>query len=376
MTDGLGRLLLDTLRFTPGDAASLRERWAHPRVAARGAAIAAWAAWEDAELWLRRRLHDLEILERAPASLRDALQRAGHRAAQAHLAIDAETERVVTALAAADVPCLLIKGQARRAMAPPSLLDTRRTSDVDILIRASDAMDAWDALRAGGYAPLAPHPDAPPPRSDMWGESRHHLRPLVRPGGVAVELHVSTSWELPPAAAWERLSATAREYAWRGLTVRCPSATELLWHALTHAKVETPTAWRLRFWLDGSTAMVLAPVDWDVITGRLATPETPGPLSLPWLHAAAALAGVTPPPALAARPYPLKRILQWRLAVYQRRALGRALREKLIDEATRTEAGFGLAPLVAGRAVTVRARRRVATIAARLGYALWRAAFA
>jgi hypothetical protein len=62
------------------------------------------------------------------------------------------------------------------------------------------------------------------------------------------------------------------------------------------------------------------------------------------------------------------------VSVYGRRALGRALREKLIDEATRAEADIGLAPAVAGRGVTLHARRRLATIAARLGYALWRAA--
>jgi hypothetical protein len=374
VTERLGRLLLDTLRLVPGDADALRRRWTAPDVLARAAAIATWSAWEGTALWLRRRLADLDVLPRLPGALAEPLRRAGLRAAQAHLAIDAETEQVVRLLGAHEIACLLIKGPARRVVAPPALSDTRGTSDVDLLIPATEAARAWSLLRAAGYAPLAPHPGAPPPRTEMWGESQHHLRPLVRPGGVAVELHVSTSWELPPAVAWERLSATARAYPWRGLTVRCPSGTELLWHALTHAQIADPVAWRLRFWLDAATAMAVEPPDWDVIAVRLGGPESPGPTAALWLDAAAALAGVVLPPAIAPRRYPLERMLTWRVSVYGRRALGRALREKLIDEATRAEAGIGLAPAVAGRGVTLHARRRLATIAARLGYALWRAA--
>jgi len=189
-----------------------------------------------------------------------------------------------------------------------------------------------------------------------------------------VELHVSTSWELPPDVAWERLSTTAREHGWRGLTVRCPCGTELLWHALTHAGVGGPNAWRLRFWLDGATALALEPIDWSLIAERLAGPESPGPAATRWLHAAASLAGMPLPPELSPRPYPLADILQWRVSVWRRESWGRAVREKLLDEATRTEAGISLAPLAGGRGFMVHVRRRLATIAARLGYLLWRAA--
>src|SRR5688572_22283011 len=358
MSDATGQLLLDTLRLIPGDARALRARWMSAATRSRARAIASWAAFEDCELWLRRRLADLDVLNAVPSELREPLQQAARRAAQAHLAIDEEAVRVITLLGDANVPVILIKGQARRAALPKALGDTRRTSDIDLLIPWQHAEAAWRLLRDRSFQAVPVPPWVPPPHREMWGTSRHHLRPLIGPGGVAVELHVSTSWELPPPDAWERLAASAREHGWRGLTVRCPSGTEMLWHALTHAKIGTPEAWRVRFWLDGATAMALEPIDWTVIETRLASPESPGPQSLRWLHAASRVAGRTLPDGLARRPYPLARMLDWRLGVC-RPHWGRAVREKLVDEATRSEAHIG-----------------VANIAARLGYGLWRAATA
>jgi hypothetical protein len=373
---GTGRLLLETLQFATPDAASLRARWAEPQVVRRGAAMAAWARWEGAALWLHRRLSDLGILPQLSAALREALQRAAHLAAQAHLAIDAETERVVAALRDAAVESILIKGSARRVLARPPLSDTRRTSDVDVLIPVAAAERAWRALRAAAYAPIPGPPGTPPPRGDMWGASRHHLWPLARPGGAAVELHVSTSWELAPEDAWRRLSASATSHQWRGLALRCPAPTELLWHALTHAEIHDPAGWRLRFWLDAATALALGPVEWSLIEPRLGTPELPHrDAGRRWLQAASTLAGIVLPAALESRDrYPLQRIVQWRLALQATPLLGRALREKLVDESTRAEMGAGLAPPAPGRALSLQLRHRAATVAARLGYIVWRAA--
>lgn len=370
----MGPLLVETLRLAAenGNAAPLRARWTDPDVPRLAGAIAAWAAWEGGELWLRTRLAELEVAP--PPSLAEALRLAGLRAAQAHLAIEAEGARVHGLLAKAGVPTLLIKGLARRAGAPARLRDTRATSDVDILMRASDAELAWRALHDAGYEPLALLPGAPALRGKMWGESRHHLRPLARAGGASVELHVSTSWELPPDEAWQRLSATARELRWADQTVRIPSPTEMAWHALTHAKLERASAWRLWFWLDAATALALGTIDWQTIVDRLGSPESPEPdAARRWLGVAADLAGVALPPALApTRPYPWARMLQWRLGAFASR-WGRAVRSKLVEEATRAEAGLGLVPLADRGALPVHLRRRLASVAARLVYAVWSA---
>ena len=371
MSGALGALLLDTLRLSSDDgaAATLRGRWSEPRIVRDAAAIAAWAAWEGAELWLRARLIELEV--DPPAPLAEPLRHAALRAAQGHLAIDAEGARVAALLQDAGIPVFLIKGLARRAVMPARLSSTRATSDVDILVPGSSVAQAWQTLRAAGYEPFAQPPGAAP-RGEMWGDSRHHLRPLARPGGPAIEVHVSTSWELMPEAAWARLTAAPRAATWGGVAVQVPSSTEMAWHAYTHAKLRTPEAWRLWFWLDGATSLSQPGIDWDAFTARLHLPEAPPvQTGLRWLGAAAELAGVRLPPSLAApRPYPLTRMLEWRLRAF--RKFGRAMRVKLVDEATRMEAGLGFAPL-AGNAWPLHLRRRAASVAARIAYAVWSA---
>jgi hypothetical protein len=315
-----------------------------------------------------------------PPTLARPLRRAALRAAQGHLAIDAETERVVTLLGAAAVPCILIKGPARRVAAPPWLVDTRATSDVDVLVPAPHAETAWRALRSDGYEPLPLGVGAPAPRGELWGVSPHHLQPLVRPGGVAVDLHVSTQEELAPDEAWQRLCATARECRWRDRMVRVPSATEMTWHALTHAKAMYPPGWRLRFFLDAATAMALGPLDWPVIMNRMDSSESTDPTAARrWLAAAADLAGVALPEALApARPYAQALMLEWRLRVCGTR-LGLAARGELLTESTRAALGLGWAPLVTARPLRIRvrrrlvrvARRRLVNVAARVAYAVW-----
>ncbi len=367
----LGSLLLETLRLSSdNDVAGLRARWHDARVTRDAAAIAAWAAWEGTELWLRARLAELDV--NVPPVLAESLRVASVRAHQGHAAIDAEGARVAALLGGAGVPLFLIKGLARRAILPQRLLPTRSTTDVDLLVPEPDAATAWQTLRAAGYEPLAVAPGAAPPRGEMWGDSRHHLRPLARAGGPAVEVHVSTSWELAADSAWQRMSAAPRDASWCGVPVRVPSATEMAWHAYTHAKLETPEAWRLWFWLDGAVTLAQPGIQWTTFTERLMLPEAPPPgQGLRWLGAAAQLAGVTLPPALAARePYPLRRMLEWRLGAF--RTFGRAVRSKLVDEATRMEAGLGYARL-SGGALPLHLRRRLASMAARMAYAVWSA---
>jgi len=353
-----------------------------PEVASSADAIAAWAGWEQGEQWLLRRLGQVAALEAAPARLVEALRRASRAHAQAGMAVDADTGSVVRALAAHNIPCVLLKGPARRAAAGLyPLADARRTSDVDVLVQTSQAEAAWRLLASSGYAPLEPFDPAhaQPGESELWAPSRHHLRPLTRPGGAAVELHVSTAWELPAAEAWSRSTAGAREIEWQGLTVRVPSATELLWHGLTHAQrwasqSRGPSTWILRYWLDAAAIQAAADVDWSHIAERLGGPELPDAARARlWLSAAAQLAGVPLPPSIAAtRAFPLPEVLRWRLVVFTRTGADSRWRDKLLDEATRAELRLPLMPLVSERPLPIQLRRRTASLLARAVYVTWR----
>ncbi len=329
---------------------------------------------EDAAIWLHRRLHDLGLERDTP--LAAGLRRVAHQHLAAGLRVDAEARQVLDLLHRAGLPVMPIKGPARRIAAERyPYADARSTTDVDLLMPGDVAAHAWQLLQANGYAPVrttvAPHDD------------HFHLPGLVGPGGVSVELHTSTSAEVPAAEAWRRQSTDSETVPWNGMDVRIPPATELLWHAVTHAFGDGAEGFRLRTFLDG--AVVLAaevPIDWDALGHRIAAGEvrdaergvaTPSRQVERWLGTAAMLAGVTLPERFAAAGrFRIDRLLRWKDGVL-RWQLGRALRDRLLDEATRTEAALGLVPPYRGDGLLVRSRRRAAASLARAGYLGWRA---
>jgi hypothetical protein len=157
--------------------------------------------------------------------------------------------------------------------------------------------------------------------------------------------------------------------------VRIPCATELLWHALTHALHHRQRGFRLRFYLDAAVIMASGrEVRWSTIMERLREPEVPDrSLAVRWLRAAAELAGSELPALGGPLPEsPVRHGLEWRLAVFGRPVSYQPWREKLLDEGTRAQLGMELAPLVATRSMAVQARRRLATLAARGAYHVWR----
>jgi hypothetical protein len=376
----LAQLLLDTLQLKPEQGHDdLPARWSGAELAARADTIAAWVGWERGEQWLLRRLANTGALSAAPPSLVESLRRAGREDAKAGMAVDAETAVALRVLSQLGVPCVLLKGPARRAAATSlAMADSRRTRDVDLLVPEADVERAWGVFLAHGYAPTLRYEPASASlgESELWGSSPYHPRPLIRPGGAAVELHVTTGPGLTPNEAWTRLTSTARELLWQGLPVRVPAPTELLWHALTHADVSQSFAWSLRYWLDAASVLAAQPVEWHTIDSRLGSAELPDRVrALRWLDVASTLAGTPVPTPLAAREaFPLRRLVQWRLAILAPRRRRAQWTEKLMDEGTRVEAGLGLAPLVAGRSWPIHIRRRTASLLARGGYFAWRVA--
>jgi hypothetical protein len=215
---------------------------------------------------------------------------------------------------------------------------------------------------------------APP---ELTPVGHYHIRPLTNESGVPVELHFSTSAALTYDEAWNRLLAGAVRIEARDTEYLIPSATELFWHGTTHAVFHNAHAFRLRFFLDAASILATdTPLDWGIVEPRLDSAEVPGrERAVAWLGAAAWLAGTALPGEMSdgVPPFPLKRVLRWRLVVLKRLRLGGRMAEKLLDEGTRAEVGMPVTPAVRSRALPIRIRRRTAAFVARWSYYAWRA---
>lgn len=355
-------LLFRTLQLRPETpAVELAEAWC----AERPDGLLALTAYEGAAQWVLRRLQTTASDASAPAGFVQSLRVRTRQEAARNLLVDAEAERVIARIEAAGIPCVLIKGTARRAAAARyPYADARATHDVDVLVPADAAGRAWGDLRAAGYGRVSE------------ATSPHHLPPLIGEGSVGVELHTSLAHAMAPDEAWRRTTDGADELEWSGRRVRVPSATELLWHGLAHALKATMVAWRLRYFLDGSAILAAGqPIMWPVISERLDAGEAGDPAQARrWLGAAARLAGGALPAEVAGNEaaFDVARALRWRRAVLARHkdALFGA---RLLEEGTRVELGLSTAPAVEGTGPLLQARRRLGGRAARMVYVVWRA---
>ncbi|HSE51414.1 MAG TPA: nucleotidyltransferase family protein, partial [Gemmatimonadales bacterium] len=114
-------------------------------------------AYEGAGIWLFRRLKALRILETLPAEFREQLKAQAFAAAIRGLRVEEEALATLRLLGAAGVPVVLIKGVARRALAPEfPYLDARITNDVDLLLPADRIREGYDLLVAQGYEQTDP----------------------------------------------------------------------------------------------------------------------------------------------------------------------------------------------------------------------------
>jgi hypothetical protein len=382
------RLLLDTLRLGGApDAAELRARWQ----GARQEALVTLARFEGAELWLARRLKQAGIALAGPAA--DALDAAATRTRARNLRADAALARALEALAAAHVPCVLLKSSALRQLtARLPLAGARASADVDLLVAEAQGEHALGVLRARGWRPLdyeaqgriaptAPAGETGTQRARLAAQPAHHLPSLADETGVAIELHVSTGPNVRPMEAWRRALADSAPITVEGAAGFVPSDSWLLLHALTHALNDADEraagGLRLRYWLDGAVLLAGGHVRWDLVRERVAAGEAhPAPLARTWLYAAAELAGVAVgmdelgTGDLA--PLHLERLLAWRLWVLARHDATSRWGRLLLEEGARAEAGLGAALPWAPLGTTARLRRAVAVAAARARWSAWR----
>lgn len=373
MSNGLIPLLLDTLQLGDAARSDLPARW---RVAScRG--LSELIAYEGAGLWLYRRLRATGALESLPEPVADELRQRAFATAGMGMRIEEAAADAHQVLFRAGIPVVLIKGMARRALAGRyPYLDARPTSDVDLLVEESRVREAFDRLRAAGYAEVKKDADI-----------QHHLPTLWNEHRVGIELHFSTSRWTAPAVAWQRATSGGLEVEWMGQTVRTPSPTELAWHAAHHAIAlgnSIVLGFRLQHFLEAAAlAAGGADIAWNLLGERAERerpidPETeealPPQVMHQWLSAAQSLGGAARNPE-APHVFDLAGLLRWRLAVQRARArLGASLVEHFLEEGPRALVGAPLEGSAPGVSWPKLLRRRTAAIGSRAIFRVWRAA--
>lgn len=270
-------------------------------------------AWTDAEWGRTLRVADwhrlspvlhsyLRTRDGVPGAVRHALERAYLANSARTLFIRATRERVVDALAAAEVPVMLLKGAAlvETVYADPGV---REMLDIDLLVPADRMETATAALAPLGYRPA---PDSEETSTELTPET-HHDAPLVGDEQlVAVELHrhvvlrdEGSSFDI--AGFWQRARSSEDKHH------LLPAPEDLLLHVCLHfTRNRLGGSYRRRH-TGGALAQVgdiariveCQPVDWDRLAG-CATAYGLGTRVFLALFAARTLGVAVPESALAA----------------------------------------------------------------------------
>ena len=335
-------------------------------------------AYEGAAIWLFRRLRALRIFETLPTGFREQLKAQAFAAAMRSLRVEEEALATLRLFAAAGVPVVLIKGIARRALAPQfPYLDARITNDVDLLLPVDRIQEGYALLVGQGYEQTDP--------DDAKRRDHHHLPGLWNQRRIAVELHATTSSRISPDTAWSRATEGGRELEWGNLRVRVPAPTEIAWAAATHAINDMIVqGHRLQHFLEVAALAHSRPgLDWSLMLRRTGESETfdeasgagyPAVVARQWLQGSLQLVSPAlrpaepPPPALD-----LESLLGWRLAILgTRKTLGRPLSERLLEEGVRQLIGVDPQRAPPGTPPVYRLRRRLAGRMSRMAYRAWR----
>ena len=371
-------LLVDTLALDPlGDRGpALSARWGTVPLDRLEPIL----RYEGAAAWLHRRWRDLEIPATLPPAL--AARVRGLAVAEHSTALRVETAatRALDILRNAGCEVVLLKGLAYRVAAPAfPWLDCRPTVDVDLLVAESDASRAWRALRDEGYRAKDDGPGFESPEYVRVGH--HHLNGLWAEDQVAVELHTSSSPNVPPATAWARMRTGATELAWRGREVLVPSTTELFWHAVEHSFNDGAQGFLLKKFLPAAALIAAgAPLDVEELSHRieresLQEVDRGRPVSRLAIHRWVAIATVLGGSAGRGMPWQggrphLLRMLAWRERWLSGQRGAERFTSYLLAEGTRREAGMDRGSPIAAWSLLNRLKFWFVSLAARATYRL------
>jgi len=175
-----------------------------------------------------RRLADSPLAADVPAAVQEQLRPFYVATATRNAIHFRQISQLVTALAARDIPVMLLKGihLARFVYAEPGL---RSMHDVDLMVPRDQLAEAEQVFLASGYGPL--------PRPDLVARCAwsNHLAKLEKPGGPVVELHWSIERPTSPFRVdldglWQR----SRGGTLDGAAVRLLAPEDLLLHLSLH----------------------------------------------------------------------------------------------------------------------------------------------
>ncbi len=178
----------------------------------------------------RLKTRGLEVA--APPEIRRELQATYRRNAFRNLRLYSELNHIVTALHAADISVIALKG-VYMASAVYENLALREVGDIDLLAPIGDLERATEILEAQGYTPTAPI-SVPAAMTTL-----HHLPVFVKPPAANVELHwnitpPNTNYSVAPAGLWER--ALPARIAGSDVLGLCPE--DLLLHLCVHTSYQ------------------------------------------------------------------------------------------------------------------------------------------
>lgn len=256
-------------------------------------AIARWHRREAAGAWLAQRLRVAGV--HVPCPLAAALRRFEAEASVRRLVAVREAAAAVRVLYQVGIEPVVLKSVAELADPGGARTDWVDPHDVDLLVPEGSLQPAADALVAAGWRAVG---------WDRWPAGHFHHVPLVRDGGMPIELHVSLHARLAPSSAWDRVRATAGLGMLDGGRVLVPGRDERAWHALAHADQHGADAVAARYVRDLACVTLprLSPARLDVLLSERRG-ELVGRPEVPWLlgvagaleaaeHDATALEGV------------------------------------------------------------------------------------
>jgi hypothetical protein len=163
------------------------------------------AEWHRLSGLLRRYLKRQDTLA-VPGRVMDALSEATRNTMVLNMQRQVELSAVLAALAAADIPAMLLKGAALIESTYPEL-GLRPMADLDILVPRPAIHRAQSLIQAMGYDVVGGKVQADAVQRVL---DHHHLFPLVK-GAFVIELHHHVLFQAPPgfdiSGYWDRAVA-------------------------------------------------------------------------------------------------------------------------------------------------------------------------